>query len=572
MLFSTAPQRRIRVVIVGGGISGIAQAVRLQEQLGTKVDLTIYERSHDVGGVWRDSTWPGTAVDIPIHLYCLYSHLSPNFSSKWAGRDEVLGYWRRIVERHQLLDQFVFRSEFVSSRWDSVAQQHAIFFRNVETDETFEVVADVLIAATGALNKEIIPDVPGRDKFKGVQWHSSRWRNDVDLRGKRLAVCGSGSSGIQVIPNIVDIEGIEIVQFIRSPGYYRPKHNFDYSRLQRLLFKVPGVLRLYRWKLFIEHDRNILSRGSGTWASAMRERMAKDIIDYMKSQTPEKYWDALIPKYRWAASLHRPNVDLTSSPIVAVDETGLITADGKHYAVDCIAWATGFEVSETGVGLNKDVYGEDGKELRQTWKEAGGAYGYLGVAVPRVPNYFAVLGPNAIAMSWGYSLGANTEFIARLVRGIYDHDLSSIVVTDEAMASFNAEVTRRLGQTSLASAECGSSWYKDPQTGKLVAPAPWNGTELWTRNRKIAWSDFRCRRFPSPSPSPSHSPSPSPSAPPPVVPLATPQPWTPWGLAADAFARWLRRRLERLMVEVEPGWEEGGGGEGEKAPLVDVEA
>lgn len=221
----------------------------------------------------------------------------------------MLGYWKRIVKRHQLLDQFVFRSEFVSSRWDSVAQQHTIVFRNVETDETFEVVADVLIAATGALNKEIIPDVPGRDKFKGVQWHSSRWRNDVDLRGKRLAVCGSGSSGIQcvllfmlrssssdgslicprarrVIPNIVDIEGIEIVQFIRSPGYYRPKHNFEYSRLQRLLFKVPGVLRLYRWKLFIEHDRNILSRGSGTWASAMRERMAKVRPRLLSSQVP----------------------------------------------------------------------------------------------------------------------------------------------------------------------------------------------------------------------------------------------------------------------------------------------
>ncbi|GAA5904022.1 hypothetical protein JCM8208_001765 [Rhodotorula glutinis] len=592
---SSAPQRRVRVVIVGGGISGIAQAVRLQDQLGNKVDLTIYERASEVGGVWRDSTWPGTAVDVPIHLYCLYSHLNPAFSSKWAGRDEVLAYWKRIVSRHQLEPHFRFHTEFVSSRWDSLAQHHTVTFRNVETDETFEVVCDVLIAATGALNKPIVPNVPGKDKFKGVQWHSSRWRNDMPLEGKRIAIVGSGSSGIQVIPNICTIPGIEIMQFIRSPGYYRPKHNFIYSLWKRLLFRIPGVLRLYRWSIFYEYDRAILSRGTGSWTSDMRESSAKGIIDYMKSQAPEKYWEAIIPKYPmgckrvaycsgWTSSLRRDNVDLTSSPIVAVDETGLLTADGRHHAVDYIAWATGFEVSETGVGLNKGVYGEDGKELREVWKANGGAFGYLGVAVPGVPNYFAVLGPNAIAMSWGYSLGANTEFIARLVRGIYDHDLSSIVVKDEAMTAFNAELNRRLSQTSLASAECGSSWYKDPQTNKLVAPAPWNATELWTRNRKIKWEDFRCRRFaPSSSPRTSvSSASPSSSSTsldldladtdpkPLIVDVRTPTSWTPWALGADWFAARLQRWLERLMTEVEPGRDEGEGESGRVG--VDVEA
>ncbi|BGP51134.1 hypothetical protein JCM10450v2_007063 [Rhodotorula kratochvilovae] len=553
-----APKRVVRVVIVGGGISGIAQAVRLQEQLGNKVDFTIFERSHDVGGVWRDSTWPGTAVDVPIHMYCLYSHLNPGFSSKWAGRDEVLGYWKRIVARHWLHDKFVFHSEFVGSRWDSLAQKHTITFRNVQTDETFDVVADVLIAATGALNKPIIPNVPGKDKFKGVQWHSSRWNNDVPLEGKRLAVVGNGSSGIQVIPNIVDIEGIQITQFVRSPGYFRPKHNFQYSWLQRLLFSIPGVLRLYRWKIFFEYDRNILSRGTGTWTSDMRARMTTNILDYMKSQAPEKYWDALLPKYPmhckrvaydagWLASLNRPNVDLTSSPIVAVDETGIITQDGKHYEVDYIAWATGFEVSETGVGLNKGVYGEDGKELRETWKEKKGAYGYLGVAVPAVPNYFAVLGPNAISMSWGYTLGANTEFIARLVRGIYDRQLSSIVVKEEVMESYNKALVERLDQTSLASSECGTSWYKDPETNKLVAPAPWNATELWTRNRKIKWEDFRCRRF-SPATGKAE-----------VVDVRSPRTWTPWGLFGDWFAARLQAWLVRLMTEVEPGRVAGEG-------------
>lgn len=156
------------------------------------------------------------SVDVPIHLYCLYSHLNPSFSSKWAGRDEVLAYWKRIVTRHSLQDRFVFETEFIASRWDATTQTHTVTFRRVKTGETFEVVTDILVAATGALNKPIIPNVPGRDKFEGLQWHSSRWNNEVDLKGKRLAVVGNGSSGIQVIPNIVDIEGIHLTQLCVS--------------------------------------------------------------------------------------------------------------------------------------------------------------------------------------------------------------------------------------------------------------------------------------------------------------------------------------------------------------------
>ncbi|BGP27206.1 hypothetical protein JCM10295v2_006170 [Rhodotorula toruloides] len=542
-----APKRVLKVVIVGGGISGIAQAVRLQEALGSKVDFTIYERESEVGGVWRDSTWPGTAVDVPIHLYCLYSHLHPDFSSKWAGRDE-----KRIVTRHHLADRFVFRTEFVSSRWNSSTQSHTITFRRLPSGESLTVTADILISAAGALNKPIIPDVPGREKFKGLQWHSSRWNGEAQLEGKRIAIVGNGSSGIQVVPNIVDLPGIEIVQFIRSPGYFRPKVNFEYTSFQRFVFRyVPFALRLYRWKQFLEYDRNILSRGNGTWTSDLRARITANVITYMKSQMPEKYYNALIPKYPmhckrvaydagWLASLNRPNVSLISDAIVAVDETGILVATGQHVKVDYIAWATGFEVSETGVGLNHGVLGEDGKELRETWKENNGAYGYLGVAVPRVPNYFAVLGPNAISQSWGNTINNNTHFIARIVRGIYDRGLSSIVVKDSVMADHNKYITARLDQTSLASSDCGTSWYKDPVTGRLVAPAPWGATELWTRTRKIKWEDWLCRRS-------------LPSGEVIVVEVRTPRSWTPWSILMDWIAARLQKWLIRLMTEVEPG-------------------
>ncbi|GAA5826672.1 hypothetical protein JCM11251_002849 [Rhodosporidiobolus azoricus] len=551
-----APKRVLKVCIVGGGISGIAQAVRLKEALShDKLDFTIYERSHDVGGVWRDSTWPGTAVDVPIHMYCLYSHLNPAFSSKWAGRDEVLAYWKRIVQRHHLGDRIVYHTEFVESHWDNTAQKHTVTFRNVQSGETFNVVADVIISAVGALNKPIIPNVPGRDKFKGLQWHSSRWNNDVSLEGKRIAIVGNGSSGIQVVPNIVNLPGIHITQFIRSAGYFRPKVNFEYSAFQRFIFRwVPGALRFYRWKIFLEYDRNILSRGTGSWTSALREKMTTNIVKYMKAQLPEKYWNTLIPTYPmhckrvaydagWLASLNRSNVELVSDPITGVSEDGIVTREGRSFDFDIIVWATGFEVSETGVGLNFGVHGEDGKELRQVWKEANGAYGYLGVAAPNVPNFFNVLGPNAISMSWGYTLGHNTEFIARIVSSLYIKNLSSIVVKPSAMDAYNRFLARRLEQTSLASPQCGSSWYKDPKTGKLVAPAPWGATELWTRTRKIHWEDWLCRRLVE---------SPASGKRLETVDLKTERSWTPWAILGDVFANRLQKWLEGLMTDVTP--------------------
>lgn len=206
---------------------------------------------------------------------------------------------------------------------------------------------------------------------------------------------------------------------IRSPGYFRSKDNFEYSWWKKLVFRfVPGALRVYRWWLFYEYDRAILSRGLGTFGTNLRRSMTNAVVSYMKSKAPEEYWPAIIPDYPmhckrvaynagWLEALNLPNVHLSASPITSLDETGLSTADDKHYDFDYVCWATGFEVTETGVGLNHGVKGEDGLELSELWKAKGGGYGYLGVAAPKIPNYFIVLGPNSIAMSWGYTLGHN---------------------------------------------------------------------------------------------------------------------------------------------------------------------
>ncbi|GAA6018468.1 hypothetical protein JCM11491_007009 [Sporobolomyces phaffii] len=537
----------IDVVIIGAGISGIAQAVRLQEALGARVHFKVFERSTQVGGVWEHSRWPGVAVDVPIHLYSLYSHLNPSFTTKWAGGDEVLRYWRQIIIQQRLEDHFVFETEFVSSRWIETTQKHVVTLRDLPTQETFEVTTDVVISATGALNKPVIPRVPGIESFDGIQFHSSRWRADVDLKHKRVAVVGNGSSGIQATANIVGLEGIEVTNFIRSPGYFRPKENFAYSWWQRFVFKwVPFALRLYRAKIFIDFDRTTLTRGTGAVSTKLRNEATDAIVRYMKRELPQKYWSDLIPTYPmgckrvaadagWLRSFRRANVELVSSPIVRVTERGLVTADGVEHEFDVIAWATGFEVSDTGVGLNHGVFGAGGKELSETYRENGGAFAYLGVAVPGVPNFFAPLAANAAAMSWGFSLGNNTEVIARLIKGMYDQRLSSIVVKDSVMESYNADVQRRVKRTAWSLPTCGASWYKSKE-GKVVVAAPWSATETWVKTRKIKWEDWTCSRLVSPSGIVE------------VVEVASPRTWSPIELLRDFVANRLAHWLEGLMT------------------------
>jgi cation diffusion facilitator CzcD-associated flavoprotein CzcO len=190
---------KIKVVVIGGGISGIASGIRLSEALGAKLDLTILEKGASPGGVWRDSKWPGAGVDVPIHLYSLYSDLSPEWDSVFASQPEVLAYWERLVDKHELRDTFLFHNEFVGSDWDAATQTHTVHVRNVNTGARTKLTANVLISAAGPLAKPLLPNIPGIESFQGAYFHNLRWDSSVPLEGKRVAVIGNGSSGIQLI-------------------------------------------------------------------------------------------------------------------------------------------------------------------------------------------------------------------------------------------------------------------------------------------------------------------------------------------------------------------------------------
>lgn len=499
---SISEKNPIRVAIIGAGISGLAQAIRLKENLGTRAEVTIYERESRAGGIWRDATWPGAGVDIPIHFYSLFSDLKPDWKSVYASQPEVLEYWEGLIDKYHLRSSINYSKRYVSSTWVEDEQSHAIVFEQPEPSfagtapKRFTVVADFLISATGPLAKPEIPDVPGLASFRGKYFHNLKWDKSVVLEGKRIAVLGNGSSGIQLVPGVAALPGTHVTQFIRSGAYFLPKVNSQYSACDKWAFTyIPFAQRLNRAHLFFS-----------AWISPVqwppiinsREALQERLLKHLRDTAPPEYLEALTPHYPlgckrlayddgWLETLHRKNVDLISDPVVRISEDGIHTANGGFFPLDVIIFATGSDVAQFGLGLNVGLKGQDGLELREYWDSLGGPEAYLGVAVPHFPNYFIVLGPNGSAGSWGYSSGIETALISRLIKETVDNGLSSIQPTAAAFEAHNEKVQKGFAHSPITSDAC-HSWYN--VGSKITVPNSVSTVGLWWETRKTRFGDW----------------------------------------------------------------------------------
>lgn len=271
-----------------------------------------------------------------------------------------------------------------------------------------EVKVNILVSANGPLSAPKLPDLPGLGRFRGTAFHNLEWRKRAgDLEHKRIAVIGNGSSAVQFLPGLAAIEGVQITQYIRSGGYYFPKINYRYSLWQRFAFQwLPGWRRLHRLVLFLGHNDRWKARNDEN-ATGHRDT-EQQLIEYLTSTAPKEYVEVLRPQYRefrpicrqylalgckrpaydqgWLASLHRDNVTLNGAGIREITKDGVVDTDGNEFKADVIISATGANVGESGLGLNKNVFGQNGIELEAFWKSIGGPQSYLGIAVPGVSD------------------------------------------------------------------------------------------------------------------------------------------------------------------------------------------
>ncbi len=464
------------VAVVGAGFGGVGAAVMLA-RAGYR-DVTVFERGERVGGVWQHNTYPGAACDVPSHLYEFSFEPNPRWSRRYAPQAEIQAYLEDVARRHGVLDRIRTGTAVESATWDAARSKWAI-----ETSAgTHE--ADVLLAACGQLSVPKVAAIPGLDSFEGPAFHTARWRHDVDLNGKRVAVIGTGCSAIQIVPEIQPIvDQMDIYQ--RSPGWTIPKMDFEYSeRAKRLFERFPAIQRLDRKLIFGFMDLAAAALTNRRWLLApfraiARRQITKAITDPMLREkvTPrdEVGCKRIMLTDEWYPTLTKANVELITDRIAEITPTGVRTDDGAERQADVLVLATGFESHAFVAPM--EIAGEAGRTLAEEWRDVARAY--LGLSVPGFPNMFLIYGPNTnggsgsvidtIESGMGHVLAALEELDRR--------DATKIAVRREAAERFDRELREALAGTVWHTG-C-TSWYVDAN-GNDPSQWPW----LWSTYRK----------------------------------------------------------------------------------------
>jgi len=448
----------VRVAIAGSGFGGLGTAIRLLQEGET--DFLVFERAADVGGVWRDNTYPGCACDVESHLYSFSFARNPEWTRRYSPWSEIQRYLRDCAERFGVLPHIRFGHEVTRATWDEDALRWIV----ETTQGTF--TADVFVAATGALSEPSIPRLPGLESFRGKAFHSARWDHGHDLRGRKVAVIGTGASAIQIVPEIQPKVG-KLSLFQRTPPWVVPRRDRAITDLERrLLRRSPSLQRFVRGAIWARRELFACMFFDVRIARVV-ERLA---LLYLEKTIADPVLRAKVtPNYRigckrilisddYLPSLTKHNVDVVTSPIREVREGSIVTEDGREHEVDTIVFATGFQVQD--YPFKDRVRGRGGRTIADVWKN--GASAHLGTTLAGFPNFFVLQGPNT---GLGHTsviimMEAQIEHMLGALRFMRRHGYASVEPKPEAQAAFVAEVDRKMRGTVWTAGGC-SSWYLD---------------------------------------------------------------------------------------------------------------
>jgi cation diffusion facilitator CzcD-associated flavoprotein CzcO len=464
------------IAVVGGGFGGVGAVVMLKR--AGYDDVTVFERAERVGGVWHHNTYPGAACDIPSHLYEFSFEPNPHWSRRFAPQAEIQAYLEDVARRHGVLDRIRTGTEVTRASWDD-ERNRWILETSAGTQE-----ADVLVTACGQLSVPSVPPIPGLESFEGPAFHTARWRDDVDLAGKRVAVVGTGCSAIQVVPAIQPIvEHVDVYQ--RSPGWTFPKMDFAYrDRTKRLFERFPALQRLDRAVTFAFMELVAAAMTSQRWLRGPFRAVGRFQINHAIKDpelrgkvTPadEIGCKRVMLTDDWYPTLTESNVELVTDRIEAVTPEGVRTADGSERPADVLVLATGF--ASHAFTAPMEIVGPGGRTLTEEW--AGVPRAYLGVSVPGFPNMFLLYGPNTNGGTGSviYTIEAGVGHVIEALGELERADARRIEVRREAAEAFDRELRGALAGTVWHSG-C-TSWYVD-ENGNDPNQWPW----LWSAYRR----------------------------------------------------------------------------------------
>ena len=477
------------VIIVGAGFGGVAAATQLLQHGFT--DVTLLESASAIGGTWHHNTYPGAACDVPSHFYSYSYAQRPDWSRFCSPQAEILEYLQSTAQRLGVADRVVTGTTVTACRWDDTTATWTVDAHGPDGPVTYTAAAVVI--ATGQLNQPAYPRLEGIDTFAGHSFHSARWDHDYDLRGKRVAVIGTGASAVQFVPEIApDVASMSVFQ--RTGNWFLPRKHTDYRPVVHRLFRrVPLLYKLFRFALYvymesltamIRHPKALGWVGR-LWSTLfMRGQLTDPGVrrrawpDYTFGCKRVLFSSTFLP------ALQRENVELVTDPIAAMTPAGPRTADGRVHEVDCVIYGTGFRTTEFMFPM--EVTGRDGRSLQDEWRD--GARAHLGVSVSGFPSLFVMYGPNTNTSGGSiiFFLEAQAGYVRQALELARERDAAAVDVRAEVQERNDVRTQERFSGTAWTQCD---SWYRN-ESGRIVTNWPGYMRDYAAQTRTLDVTDY----------------------------------------------------------------------------------
>jgi cation diffusion facilitator CzcD-associated flavoprotein CzcO len=460
---------RFKIVIIGSGFAGLGMAIRLKQH-GIE-DFVVLERGREVGGTWRDNTYPGAACDVPSRLYSFSFARQRDWSRSFSPQDEILDYLIHCSHAFGVRDHIRFVHTVSESWWDD-----AEGVWRVETDHG-TYTGQILVPAVGGLSEPMIPDIPGLADFAGKVFHSATWDHDFDLTGKRVAVVGTGASAIQFVPRIQPkVASLHLFQ--RTPAWIMRQLDRRFTRVERRIYRrIPLLGLIARAGIYWTHESYAVGFSNPRLLKAA-SRLAR--LHLFRQVRDRELRAKLTPDYTMGCkrillsndyypALTRPNVEVINAGLQRVTPTGVVGSDGTEREVDAIIFGTGFHVTD--LPAAQGLRGRDGRVLADVWRSNGVA-AYLGTTVNGFPNLFTLVGPNTGLghNSFVFMIESQIAYVLDAIRRMTEDGLAVVEVREDVVTAFNRDLQRRLEGAVWTSGGC-KSWYLD-ERGRNVTMWP----------------------------------------------------------------------------------------------------
>ncbi len=483
------PVTVVDVAIIGAGFGGLCMAIKLRE--AGNDNFIVLEKAADVGGTWRDNSYPGAACDVQSHMYSFSFAGKADWSKRYAPWYEIQNYILKTTEDYGLRPFIRFNSSVSGASFDKDTGRWTVTTQDGQT-----IIARHCVLASGPLHVPSKPKIQGLENFKGKVFHSAEWDHNYDLKGKNVVSIGTGGSAIQYVPEIApDVKQLYVFQ--RSPAWVIPRDERTYWDIEKTIFaKLPVLRKLHRARLYWTNESRVwpifnpvLARGLQKLAEGFIRFQVKDKA-LAKKLTPDYTLGCkrVLISNKYFPTFNRKNVELVTDGIQEVRENSIVTRDGVSRPVDCIILGTGFIVDPRIYMKGFPCTGLPNHDLMQDWKD--GAEAYYGVSVTGFPNLHQLVGPNTALghNSIIFMIEAQVHYIMECLKTLKEKNADYLDVKPDVQKAFNEKVQANL-QGTVWDSGC-LSWYQQ-EGGKNFTIWPWSTWRYWLETRTVDTNAYR---------------------------------------------------------------------------------